>query len=127
MPDLLLNESNSSQANNYFSMELARSYWSSEEKVKGYVSTFIDQYGDLLQSLHGDSADLSFELVHKIKGASSVLGMPMLTETLSHLEGHLRNEKALNKEQLSQLKSVWIETHRVAKHPAELSQSKLCG
>lgn len=115
-PSTPLNESDSSQANNYFSLELARSYWRSEEKVKGYVSTFIDQYGDLLQSLHGDSADLSFELVHKIKGASSVLGMPMLTETLSHLEGHLRNEKALTKEQLSQLKSVWIETHRVARN-----------
>lgn len=111
----LSDDSTPVMTNSYFDMDLAKGYWGSDEKVKDYVSTFIDKYGELLQSLQVDSDELNFAFVHKIKGATSVLGMPQLTEILTHLEANLLNEKALTAEQIAQLVTVWVETQRLAK------------
>jgi CheY-like chemotaxis protein len=98
----------------YFDIALARDYWSSDETAKKYVAQFIEKYAQTLESLQQESDELNVEFIHKMKGASSILGMPQLTENLMLLEALLRNGKKLSAEQVATLVAVWAETKREA-------------
>lgn len=98
----------------YFDMELARGYWSSDEKVKKYVLQFIEKYTQTLESLHLESEELNVEFLHKMKCATSILGMQVLTENLVALEDHLRNGVDLSAEQVTTLVNLWAQTKRDA-------------
>jgi HPt (histidine-containing phosphotransfer) domain-containing protein len=108
------------QLNCYFDRLLARDYWSSDEMVKKYVLSFIEQYGEILESLDVGSAELNYEFVHKIKGATSLLGMPKLTDALSLLEVQLRNRQSVSAVEVFNLVAVWTETQREAKHSLQV-------
>jgi len=121
-PESLTENSSSTDTNNcvpdrprcYFDIALARDYWSSDEKAKKYVAQFIEKYAQTLESLQQESDELTVEYIHKMKGASSILGMPKLTENLLVLEAHLRNGESLSAEQVAKLVAVWAKTKRDA-------------
>jgi signal transduction histidine kinase/CheY-like chemotaxis protein len=126
-PESVSEETNLSVTNNrtvestesYFNKEMAREYWSSDEKVKKYVAQFIKTYARTLESLHYESDELNVEFIHKIKGASALLGMPKLTENLTALEAYLRNGIDLSESQVASLVAVWTQTKREALHSLE--------
>ena len=103
----------------YFDREMARDYWSSDQKVNKYVAQFIETYDRVMDSLHCESNELNVEFIHKVKGASVLLGMPKLTENLTALEAYLRNGIDLSESQVASLVAVWTQTKRDALHSLE--------
>lgn len=104
----------------YFNKEMAKEYWSSDEKVKKYVAQFIDTYARPLESLLSESEAMNVEFIHKVKGASAILGMPNLTENLTALESYLRNGTVISDVQVAALVAVWTQTKREAIKSLEL-------
>ena len=93
-----------------FDMQLALTYWRSEDKVRSYLLTFIETYSEFFSQISENPDLVTFESIHKIKGASSVLGMQDLTNALSHLEALLRSESSKSTLQVETLVGVWNST-----------------
>ena len=93
-----------------FDMQLALTYWRSEDKVKSYLLTFIETYSEFFAQIIENPDLVTVESIHKIKGASSVLGMQDLTNALSHLEALLRSESSKSTLQVETLVGVWNST-----------------
>lgn len=104
----------------YFNKEMAREYWSSDEKVKKYVAQFIETYARPLESLLSESDAMNVEFIHKVKGATAILGMPKFTENLTALESYLRNGTVISDIQVAALVAVWTQTKREAIKSLEL-------
>jgi CheY-like chemotaxis protein len=127
-PESVSEETNLSVTNNrtvdssesYFNKEMAREYWSSDEKVKKYVAEFIQTYARPLELLFSESEEMNVEFIHKVKGASAILGMPKLTENLTALESFLRNGSGVSEVQVAALVAVWAQTKQEAIKSLEL-------